>query len=93
MNDFGDQETAKFVTTGSGECPGGGKGSGDGRGGNPIATQDATLYAQLRVHGRSTLLNGVLGGMSLAKASASVAEHLKLLRDAVRDLRPPPFFF
>ena len=49
------------------------------------------MYAQLRVHGRSTLLNGVLFAMSLAKASAGVVEHLKMLRDAGHGLRP--FFF
>ena len=67
MNDFGAQETAKFVTTGSGECPGGVKGSGDGHGGNPIATRDATMHAQLRVHGRSTLLNGDVPGEGLGQ--------------------------
>ena len=54
----------------------------------PPVIREACVYALLRVDGRSTLLNGVLVGMSLAKASGSVVGHLKMLRDAVRGLRP-----
>ena len=71
----------------SGGASWGGKGSGDGCAGNPTSTEEATMHAQLRVLGRSSLLKGVLGGMSQAKGSDSVAEHLKMLRDAVRVLR------
>ena len=60
---------------------------GDGRGTKPTIPTDATMYAQLRVHSTSTLLNGVWGGIALAKAWHSVAEHQKMLRDAARGLR------